>query len=403
MLIEVQEALERALRGVTMLGRERVPLEAASGRVLAEDLVSARPMPAFSYSAMDGYAVRASYFTGDGPWTLQVRGESRAGHAGPPVERGAACRIFTGAPLPDRANAVVIQENVSRSGDTITVKERVQEGQNVRPEGADLQAGVVALARGSRLHPGRLGLVASLDRAHVLVARRPVVTVLSTGDELRPPGSPGAPSSIPESNSAVLASIGTRLGANVRLTPLVADDAETTEAEIRTALATSDLLITVGGASVGDHDLVRPAMERLGVHIAFWGVAIKPGKPTAVGTKGHAKVLCLPGNPASATLTFSLFGVPLIRAMQGETTVFPRRVPHRVIGSHARRPGREEYLRARLELHDGELCAKLPASQSSGAVTSFAHADALVVLAADQARIENGDRLPVIRLHDVWS
>ncbi len=402
MLIEVEEAMTLALRGVTRLGRERVALDDAAGRVLAEDLRATRPMPAFSYSAMDGYAVRASFFKGEGPWTLAVHGESRAGRAGPALENGTAGRIFTGAPIPENANAVIMQENVARSGDSITIAERPRQGQHIRPEGADLAAGATALSAGTRLHPGRLGLVASLDRAYLLVGRMPVVTVLSTGDELRSPGSAGSATSIPESNTPVLAAIGRRLGALVRLTPLVADDPETTEAEIRSALSTSDLLITVGGASVGDHDLVRPAMQRLGVNIDFWGVAIKPGKPTAVGSLRACKVLCLPGNPASATLTFLLFGVPLIRAMQGETHTRPRRTPMRVIGSHARRAGREEYLRAHLEIHDDELCAKLPHGQSSGAVTSFANADALVVLAADRQGIENGERLPVIRLADIW-
>lgn len=403
MLIEVEEALTRILRGVTRLGSERIALESADNRVLAEELVAASPLPPFSYSAMDGYAVRASSFRGEGPWSLPVRGESRAGAAGPPVEHGNACRIFTGAPIPPHANAVIIQEDVTRSGDDIHVAERPREGQNIRPAGSDLARGAVALEAGTRLHPGRLALVAALDRAHVMVARRPIVTLLSTGDELRPPGAPGSAASIPESNSSVLGAIARRLGAIVRVTPLVADDPAQTEAEIRSALATSDLLVTVGGASVGDHDLVRPALERVGVSIEFWGVRIKPGKPTGFGRYQSACVLGLPGNPASASLVFLLFGAPLLRALQGESSPRPKRVPLRIIGSHGRRPGREEYLRARLELHDGELCAALPTSQSSGAVTSFAAADALVVLAADRARIDHGERLPVIRLADMWS
>ena len=401
-MISVEEALERALRGLGRLAAERVAVDEAAGRVLAEDLTTPRPMPAFSQSAMDGYALRVSSCQGDGPWTLRVQGESRAGGAGPPLEHGSACRIFTGAPIPPGANAVIKQEDVSRSEGQIVVSRRPQEGENVRPAGADMQQGVVAIAEGSRLTPAGVGLVAGLDRAHVLVARRPTVAILSTGDELRSPGVVGSEITIPESNSFVVAAAARQVGAAARIMPALADDAERTEIEIRRALRGSDLLVTIGGASVGDHDLVRPAMEAVGVNIDFWGVAIKPGKPVAVGSHGLSRVLCLPGNPASATLTFLLFGVPMLRAMQGESRLRPRRTPMRIIGSHARKPGRDEYLRARLELHDGELCAVLPASQSSGAVASFAQADALVVLSADKKGIHNGERLPVVALSDMW-
>ncbi len=401
-MISFEEAIERTLRGVARLAAERVSLDQAAGRVLAEDIVSHRPMPAFSASAMDGYAVRASHFKDQGPWTLPVQGESRAGVSGPPLVAGTASRIFTGAPVPGGANAVIIQEKVSRSGDEITVSERPQAGQNIRPAGADLAPGTTALRAGSRLTPGRLGLLASLDRAHVIVARAPVITIISTGDELRTPGVAGSDSSIPESNSFVIAELARRVGAIARVMPLLADDAERTETEVRRALRGSDLLTTIGGVSVGDHDLVRPALQAVGVSLDFWKVAMKPGKPVAVGTMGGARVLCLPGNPASAAVTFMLFGVPLLRAMQGEAHPRPRRIPLRIIGSHVHRPGREEYLRARLEVHDGELCAALPVSQASGAVTSLAEADGLVVLASDRPGIDNGDRLPVILFSDIY-
>ena len=304
MLLSFEDAIERALHGLGRLGEERVGLDRAHGRVLAADVVAPTPLPRFSYSAMDGYAVRASWFTGDGPWTFAVRGESRAGEAGPPLGHGHASRIFTGAPIPEGANAVVIQEDVSRSGDRITIAERAQEGQNIRPAGADLKQGTVALMEGERLSPGKVGLLASLDLAHTMVARRPTVTFLSTGDELRAPGTLGSPESIPESNSYVLGEMARRAGAEPRISPFTADDAQATETAIRRAMRGTDLVVTVGGASVGDHDLVRPAMETVGVAFSFWGVALKPGKPTAVGSLGATKVLCLPGNPASATLTF---------------------------------------------------------------------------------------------------
>jgi len=405
-LVSFEDAIEQTLRGVVMLSAERVALEQAHRRVLAEDIIAATAMPPFSYSAMDGYAVRASFFTGDGPWELSVAGESRAGGPDSALRPGAACRIFTGAQIPRGANAVIQQEAVSRPGPhriAIPTKARPHEGQNIRPRGADLAQGATALSSGTLLTAGKLGLAAGLERARLLVGRKPIVTLMSTGDELRAPGEPGPVGSIPESNSYVIGAIARRAGALVRAMPLVADDPTTTETQLRRALRSTDLLVTIGGASVGDHDLVRPALNAVGASIDFWGVAIKPGKPLGLASFNGAKILGLPGNPASAVLTFILFGVPLLRAMQGHSEPRPRRVPLRVIGSHVHRLGRDEFLRARLELHDGELCAVLPTSQSSGAVTSFAGADALVILAADRPRIDNGDQLPAILLADVWS
>ncbi len=408
-LIAFDEALDRALRGVTRLGSERVPLERAAGRVLAEAIVATGAIPAFSYSAMDGYAVRAGSFKGDGPWTLPVRGESRAGSAGGTLAGGAACRIFTGAPIPEGANAVIMQEEARREGDAIVLfpDARPQEGQNIRPRGADLAEGAEALSAGTRLTPGKVALAAALDRTHLYVGRRPVVTLASTGDELRLPGEAGRPGAIPESNSYAIAGAAERAGASVRVLPVLGVDPARLEEGLRRALRGTDLLVTVGGASVGDHSLVRPALEALGASFEFWGVAMKPGKPTAVGSAAGIKLLCLPGNPASATLAFLLFGAPLLHAMQGDLEPKPRRVPLRIRGSHMRSAsehahGREEFLRARLELHDGELCAVLAPNQSSGAVTSFAGADALVVLPGSKARIEPGDVLPVIALAELW-
>jgi len=406
-LIAFEDAVTRSLAGLGRLAAERVGLAAAAGRVLAEDLCADAPMPPFSHSAMDGYAVQVSWFDGDGPWTFDVRGQSRAGEAGPALAQRQACRIFTGAPLPDGADAIIIQEQVTRTGDRITIGDAPQQGQHIRARGADLAIGAAAIEAGTRLGPGQLGLVAALDHAHVMVARRPIVTIVSTGDELRPPGArPPADthsdSSIAESKSFVIAAAAERVGATARVMPLLEDDAPKTREALRHALAATDLLVTIGGASVGDHDLVRPALQAIGVEIDFWGVAMKPGKPVAMGRAQGARVLCLPGNPASAAVTFMLLGIPMLRAMQGDVHPRPQPIPLRIIGSHQRRPGRQEYLRARLEQHDGELCAVISASQSSGAVTSLARADALVVVAADKPTVHHGERIPVIQLRDIW-
>ncbi|WP_437625782.1 molybdopterin molybdotransferase MoeA [Sorangium sp. So ce1151] len=405
-MIPFDEALARLLATAVPVGPERVSLDDAVGRVLAEDITAADAMPAFDYSSMDGYAVASADLTGSGPWKLPVRGESAAGRPLPVLDPGTACRIFTGARLPPGSDTIVPQEDVARSGDEIALREAPRAGAWVRRRGADLAEGAVALRRGARLTPGKVALAAALDRPSVLVARRPVITVLCSGDELRAPGSPGLAGSVPESNSYFVAATARAAGAAVRVAPFVPDDAARAAQAVSTALRGSDLVVTVGGVSVGDHDVVRPALEAAGVTLDFWRVAIKPGKPLAVGRAelsrgGVVHVLGLPGNPASASLTFVLFGVPLIRALQDDAAPLPPRVVVRAAGGLRRQTGRAEFLRARLEVSGGELVARVASNQASGAVTSFAEADALIVVPADQDRIDDGDRLQAIRLAEI--
>ncbi|WP_437666709.1 molybdopterin molybdotransferase MoeA [Sorangium sp. So ce1182] len=405
-MIPFDEALARLLATAVPVGPERVSLDDAVGRVLAEDITAADAMPAFDYSAMDGYAVASADLAGSGPWKLPVRGESAAGRPLPVLDPGTACRIFTGARLPPGSDTIVPQEDVARSGDEIALREAPRAGAWVRRRGADLAEGAVALRRGARLTPGKVALAAALDRPSVLVARRPVITVLCSGDELRAPGSPGLAGSVPESNSYFVAATARAAGAAVRVAPFVPDDAARAAQAVSTALRGSDLVVTVGGVSVGDHDVVRPALEAAGVTLDFWRVAIKPGKPLAVGRAelsrgGVVHVLGLPGNPASASLTFVLFGVPLIRALQDDAAPLPPRVVVRAVGGLRRQTGRAEFLRARLEVSGGELVARVASNQASGAVTSFAEADALIVVPADQDRIDDGDRLQAIRLAEI--
>lgn len=399
--VSYDEALEIVLEEVGRLGVERRSVERCAGRVLAEDVRAATAVPAFAHSAMDGYALAAKDLRGRSPWTLSIAGESRAGHPTPSFTRGTACRVFSGAQLPAGADTVVKQEDVDRRDGEIVLSQRPPVGQYVRARGSDLAEGAVALRRGCRLSPGRLGLAAHLDRPYLEVARRPVVAIASTGDELRLPGEPHRPASIVESNSLVISTIARQVGADVRVGPLVRDDAESTETALRRAFRASDVVVTIGGSSVGAHDWVRPSLEQLGVRLEFRGVAMRPGKPTSFGRTASHWVLCLPGNPAAATLAFLLLGAPLLRALQGDRDALPRPVPLRVLGAHVKKPGYTEFLRARLEAHDGELCAVLHPSQSAGAVTGFAEAQALVVAAADRKRVRNGDRLPVFVLRDL--
>lgn len=401
------EAVARVLQLSRVLGTERVSLAEADGRVLAEDLVARSPLPAFDYSAMDGYALATAPLEGDGPFELACAGESAAGTLEPPeLVAGGAARIFTGAPLPRGADAVIMQEVVTRleepGGLRIRFRERPLAGANVRFRGEDLDVGARAIVRGTRLGPGSVALAAALDRPSVLVTRRPIVTVLGSGDELRAPGEPARPGSVVESNGLFVALAAARAGASVRIAPFVRDDAEAAQRAIAEALESTDVLVTIGGVSVGDHDVVRPALEAAGVHIEFYKVAMKPGKPLTVGTRGSTVVLGLPGNPASASLSFLCFGVPLLRALQGEGRVLPRRTRLLALAGFSRKPGRTELVRATLEERGDMLGARPHQNLASGAVTSFARAEALIVVPAESSGFAEGERVEVITIDDVW-
>jgi molybdopterin molybdotransferase len=400
-LLRFEEARTRLLAGVRRLGSERVPLVRAAGRVLAEDLVARSPLPPFDHSAMDGYAVATADLPAGGPWRLAVAGAGSAGSEPPVLPPGAACRIFTGAPLPARADAVVMQEHVTREGDAIRFDVRPKPAQHVRRAGEDLTAGAVALSAGTRLSAGSLALAAMLDRSEVVVARRPRVIVVCTGDELRAPGDLARPASIPESNSAPLCALARQTGAAVSVAPIVRDDAGATERALREALGSADVLLTVGGVSVGDHDIVRPALERAGVTIDFWRVAIKPGKPLAVGRREAAHVLGLPGNPASAMVTFALFAAPLLRALQGDSRPVPTlfRVP--LTEGRRRTPDRLELVRATLEVVGGALCALCHENQASGAATNLAHSDGIAFLPQGEGKCDAGTLVDFARWSDV--
>jgi molybdopterin molybdotransferase len=406
-VLPFEEALARIVAlGSPALPAESAALEDADGRVLASDVVAGGDLPAFDYSAMDGYAVRTQDFGSGEATRLPVRGESRTGAVPDAITPGTTMRIFTGAPLPAGADAVVMQEKVSRDGDTASFEAAPKPGQHVRRRGEDIGAGAVAIDRGTRLRPGHLALAAALDRAALEVVRRPDVAILATGDELRRPGSPGAPGTIPESNTAVLRAMVRRAGGIGRPLPYVPDDREATERAFAAALEASDLVVTIGGVSVGDHDLVRPALEAVGVTLDFWRVAIKPGKPLAVGRfarrpgeQREVIVLGLPGNPSSAMVTFALFGIPLLRALQGDATPFPAARRARLTHAFRHDPGRTEFARAFVD--EGAKTATPLGNQASGAVTSMAESNALVVVPAETKDLAEGAEVDVLLLHDL--
>jgi molybdopterin molybdotransferase len=396
-MLDFELARQRILAEVKPLASELVPVDDADGRVLSEDLRSSLDLPPFDYSAMDGYAVRAADFSGTGPWPLQVSAEQRAGDSGQALAAGTAARIFTGAPLLDGADSVIMQEDAERAGDRVTFRTAPRSGDHVRRRGEDLASGTVALTRGTRLNPFRLGLAAALDCAEVRVAKRPRVALLCTGDELRDAGSPARPGSIPDSNGPSLSALARRTGAVVRRLPRTTDDLEATRRALRSALSECDLLLTVGGVSVGDHDVVKAALEAEGVTLDFWKVKIKPGKPLAFGRREGAFVLGLPGNPVSAQLTLSLFGLPLLRAMQGDAEALPRAVEVRLGRAISQKPGRLGFYRARLV--DG--VAHVHDNQASGAPTSMAKADVLVMVPEDSSGLAAGATARALRLDDL--
>ncbi|MEZ4220894.1 MAG: molybdopterin molybdotransferase MoeA [Polyangiaceae bacterium] len=396
-MLAFDDALAKVLSSARQVGTERVELGRASGRVLRQELRAGQPIPAFDYSAMDGYAVRVADFAGAGPWKLPVRGESQTGHIAPELVAASACRIFTGAALPEGSDAVVMQEDVQRNGDAAQFASAPSLWQHVRKQGEDLAAGAVALAAGTRLKPTSIGLIAALDHASVLVSRRPRVSIVCTGDELRPPGSSARPGSIPESNGYALAALLRQVGADASLAPLAADDRGTIESLLAAAAESADLVLTVGGVSVGDHDLVRPALESLGATLEFYKVRIKPGKPLTFGRLGRAAVLGLPGNPVSAQVTFALFGAPLLRAMQGDANPVPPRRRVELLSEIRQKPGRRAFNRG--VYRDGGV---LPATgQASGSVVSMAWADALIEVPEEAEALPQGSLVSTLALVDL--
>jgi len=400
-MLSFEKARSHLLSNAVRLATEHARVADASGRVLAHDLVAEAPLPPFDYSAMDGYAVATADLDGGPPWTLPVRGESAAGGLPLPLPPRAASRIFTGARLPQRADAVVMQESVARRGDAVELQARPNPGQHIRRAGEDLAPGARAIAAGTRLSAGALALVGMLDRREIVVARRPRVTILCTGNELRAPGERARAGSIPESNSAPLAALAAHAGATAHVAPIVPDDPNAIERAVEAALDGTDLLITVGGVSVGDHDFVRPALERVGVTLDFWKVAIKPGKPLVVGSRKATHVLGLPGNPASALVTMAIFGVPLLRVMQGDAHPLPMAFAVGLDRGRRRSPDRMEFVRATLHVADGTIVAHAHDNQASGAATSLATSDGLAMVPPGGTPLEPAARVDFVRWNDV--
>ena len=402
-MITVEEALKRVLASAeTPLEEEKVTLEKAYGRVLVHDIKALRTQPPFPNSAMDGYALRAAD-TASPPVTLAVIGESAAGRAFKGALRsGEAVRIFTGAPTPDGADAIVIQEDVSREGERIRLSAAAPAGDNLRPAGMDFRQGEALMTAGRRLTPRDVALAAAANHTALPVRRRARVAILATGDELVPPGGSLGPSQIVASNNFAVAGIVEACGGVAIDLGIAVDDLGALQAAIiRARGANVDVLVTLGGASVGDHDLVQQALVSSGLELGFWRIAMRPGKPLMHGRLGPLRVLGLPGNPTSSVVCAILFLRPLLRALHGEPDPgADLSQPARLAVSLRANGIRQDYMRASLSHNaDGVLVATPAADQDSSLVKTMARADGLIVRPPHAPSAEAGDPCRVIPFH----
>jgi molybdopterin molybdotransferase len=407
-LISIDDARRRVLEAVTRLGDEDVPLDLALGRVLAEDVASGINVPPFDSSGMDGYAVIA------GPEAeLDVIGEARAGHpAAEAVRPGTAIRISTGAVIPGGANAVVPVERTTavkgaelhsiqvdrdmrgKPGESRVRVAEIEAGANIRRAGEDIPLNAVVLQRGAILGPAELGVAASVGRGSLRCARQPRVFVLITGDELTPPGEPLTPGAIYGSNGFALAAQVERAGGALAGRATVPDTPEGTRAALGEALDGADVVVVSGGVSVGPHDHVKDALRDLGVEERFWGVRLRPGKPTWFGTRGDTLAFGLPGNPVSAMVTFQLFARPALAALQGAPPDAARATAV-LARSIARNPRRDETVRVRLTHGDDGLVAEPTGAQGSHMLTSMLGADGLALIDHGDGELAAGERVEV--------
>ena len=391
-----EEARNIVLESVAPLGAERIETGRALGRTLAEDVVAPWPLPLCDNSAMDGYAVRADDCRG--PARLRITGYIPAGGtASVGVEPGCAVKIMTGAPIPAGCDAVIPFEETTEADGHVVVKGKVTVRQHIRFRAEDVREGDVVLPGGTPLRPAEISMLASLGKAFVPVYRKARVAVLSTGDELIELGEPPSPGTIINSNSLAVAAAVRETGAEAVLLGIARDDLESHAAKISEGLK-ADALVTTAGVSAGDRDLVREALAERGVVSRFWRVGIKPGGPTAFGTKDGVPVFSLPGNPVSALITFEVFVRPALLRMMGRKRVVRPLVKATLAGEVRKKPGKVHFLRVGIEVRGGEYIASSAGDQNTGILRTMVLADAIAVLPADKTVFSAGERVDVFLL-----
>ena len=401
-LLSVSDALERVLAGAAgALGTEMLALHQCFGRRLGQDLAALRSQPPVAVSAMDGYAVRAADLAVR-PASLKVVGQSAAGHGfGGAVGKRQAVRIFTGAPVPAGADCVLVQEKARLDGDQVTALESVQAGRNIRVAGLDFNTGDLLLNAGRRLGATELALAAAMNHARLPVARQPRVAILATGDELVPPGETPGPAQIVASNSFAIAAYVTAAGGMPVDLGIAGDSFAALERGIRAARTVeADILVTLGGASVGDHDLVKSALAREGMQLDFWRIAMRPGKPLIFGRLGDTRILGLPGNPVSSIVCAILFLAPLIRALCGDRHAGADLTePALLAVDVGPNDARQDYLRSALTPSANGMAMVTPfGRQDSSMLRILADAECLLVRAPNAPPAMAGTACRIIRL-----
>ncbi|MGE5335761.1 MAG: gephyrin-like molybdotransferase Glp [Nitrososphaerota archaeon] len=387
---------------IAPLGAEAIPLTAALDRILAEDAVAHDETPPFINSAMDGYALRAEdtrSATSAAPVALRLVGEVPAGSVYPGIlGPGEAVRILTGAPVPDGADAVLQQELTEVADGRVSLRQPVTTGTNLRPAGGDLRPGMRLIPAGTQLGPAEIALLAAAGIHPVRVTRRPRVAILATGDELTPLGETPRPGQIRETNSPYLIAAVLRAGAEPMPLGIARDRADDIRAKLAQAKA-ADFILTSGGVSVGDYDLVKQILAEQG-NIDFWRVRMKPGKPLAFGLLGETPLLGLPGNPASAAVTFELFGRPAIRQLLGCAQIERPLVQAKLMGSAIARGDRRHFVRVWLSARHGVLEAWQTGAQDSHLISSLRGASAYLVIAEGEGIVAEGEMVPALLLND---